>query len=215
MTSMLVIGLGRFGRNLAVKLAQRNCEVMVIDSDEAAVNHIAPDVTNALVGDCMDETVIASLGVSNFDVCFMCIGDNFQSSLGITILLKDAGAKHVVAKTDSELHAKFLKKVGADEVVFPERDMGFRTAMRYSAAGAFDYIPLSDDYAIMEMATPREWLDKSPRDLQLRTKYGINIIGIKQGAHITPIIDAARVFSHDDHLIVAGANTDIQKLAKR
>lgn len=214
MESMLVIGLGRFGRNLAMKLAQKGCEVMAVDMDETAISHIAPHVSNAIVGDCMDEDVILSLGVSNFDVCFMCIGNSFQASLGITILLKDAKAKYIVAKTDSDLHGKFLKKVGADEVVFPERDMGWRTAMRFSAAGAFDYIQLSEDYAIIEITPPKEWLGKNPAELLLRTKYGINVIGVKTGAHITPYIDSARRFTQDDHIVISGANNDLQRFSK-
>lgn len=116
MQSMLVIGLGRFGKHLALKLAELGNEVMVIDKEEDIVNHIAPFVTSALIGDCMDEEVIKSLGVSNFDVCFVCISDNFQSSLEITSLLKEHGAKYVVSKTDREMHAKFLMKIGADGI---------------------------------------------------------------------------------------------------
>lgn len=129
MRSMLVIGIGRFGKHLAAKLAELGNEVMVVDQDEERVGGILDAVTTAQIGDCMDEAVLRSLGVRNFDVCFVCIGNNFQSSLEITSLLKELGAKHVVSKTDREIHAKFLLRNGADEVIFPERDMAQRAAV--------------------------------------------------------------------------------------
>ncbi|MEG2858299.1 MAG: TrkA family potassium uptake protein [Clostridia bacterium] len=216
MASMLVVGIGRFGKHLATKLVELGNEVMVVDKNEALVEHIAPYVTNALVGDCMDEEVIASLGVSNFDVCFVCISDNFQSSLEVTSLLKEAGAAKVVSKTDREMHAKFLLKIGADAVIHPERDMAWRTAMRFSTAGAFDYIELSKDYAIVEMTPPLSWIGKSLSDLKVRTRFGVNIIGIKDASgHVRPIVDAAHVFHTDEHMLIAGNQADVARLTKK
>jgi trk system potassium uptake protein TrkA len=143
MRTMLVIGAGRFGSKLAVKLKELGNEVMLVDVNEEAVQKLAPFVTRVQIGDCMDRDVLAELGVRNFDVCFVCISDNFQSSMEITSLLKELGAPYVVAKSDREIHAGLLKKIGADDVVYPERDMAQRTAVRYSARGAFDYIELS------------------------------------------------------------------------
>lgn len=212
MATMLVIGIGRFGRHLATRLCELGNEVMVVDKDEAAVAHIAHQVTNALIGDCMDEEVIRSLGVGNFDVCFVCISDNFQSSLEITSLLKEAGAKMVVSKTDREMHAKFLTKIGADAVVHPERDMAWRTAMRFSAVGAFDYIELSQDYAIMEMAPPKVWVGRTLSEMQVRSRYQVNVIGIREGTHVRPVVDAGHRFTADEHILVAGSQESIKKL---
>lgn len=205
MRSMLVIGLGRFGRHLAINLAELGNEVMVVDRDEAAVNVVAPLVTAAHIGDCMDEEIIRSLGVRNFDVCFVCISNNFQSSLEITSLLKEAGAKLVVSKTDREMHAKFLLKIGADAVIHPERDMAQRTAMKYSMQNAFDYIELTPEYAISEMLVPQSWTGHTIRDLKVRSRYNVNVIGVKKDAHVTPLVDAEHVFLPEEHLLVAGS----------
>ena len=212
MRSMLVIGLGRFGRHLAINLAELGNEVMVVDRDEAAVNVVAPLVTAAHIGDCMDEEIIRSLGVRNFDVCFVCISNNFQSSLEITSLLKEAGAKLVVSKTDREMHAKFLLKIGADAVIHPERDMAQRTAMKYSMQNAFDYIELTPEYAISEMLVPQSWTGHTIRDLKVRSRYNVNVIGVKKDAHVTPLVDAEHVFLPEEHLLVAGSKKDIIRL---
>ncbi len=212
MRSMLVIGLGRFGRHLATNLAELGNEVMVVDRDEAAVNAVAPVVTTAHIGDCMDEEVIRSLGVGNFNVCFVCISDNFQSSLEITSLLKEAGARMVVSKTDREMHAKFLLKIGADAVIHPERDMAQRTAMKYSMQNAFDYIELTPEYAISELMTPPAWIGRTIRELKVRSRYSVNVIGVKAGSHVTPLVDAEHVFHEGEHILVAGGKKDITRL---
>jgi trk system potassium uptake protein TrkA len=206
---MLVIGAGRFGKNLAVKLAQLHNEVMLVDVDEEAVQKLAPFVTRVQIGDCMDRDVLSELGVRNFDVCFVCISDNFQSSMEIPSLLKELGAPYVVAKSDREIHADLLKKIGADDVVYPERDMARRTAVRYSARGAFDYIELSPEYAIMEIEPPDDWIGRNVRELDVRTKHRINVIGIRTGKHILPLLSADHIFSKQEHIIVAGEQKDI------
>jgi len=212
---MLVIGAGRFGKNLAVKLTELHNEVMLVDVDEEAVQKLEPFVTRVQIGDCMDRDVIAELGVRNFDICFVCISDNFQSSMEITSLLKELGAPYVVSKSDREIHADLLKKIGADDVVYPERDMAQRTAVRYSAKGAFDYIELSPEYAIMEVEPPENWIGRNIRELDVRTKHRINVIGVRNGKHILPLISADHVFKKQEHIIVAGEQKDILKMISK
>lgn len=209
---MLVIGLGRFGTHLATKLTQLVNEVLVIDRDEDSVNKIEPYVTRAQIGDCMNEDVLRALGVGNFDVCFVCISENFQSSLEITSLLKELGAPFVVSKADREIHAKFLKKVGADEVIYPERDMAQRTAMRYSSRNAFDYFEVSPEYALIEMLPLESWTNKTLRELDLRTKHRVNVIGIKIDGKVNPLVSADHVIVADEHVLIAGWKSDILRL---
>ncbi len=212
MRSMLIIGAGRFGKNLAIKLTELHNEVMLVDINEDAVQKLENLVTRVQIGDCMDVDVLKELGVRNFDVCFVCISDNFQSSMEITSLLKEQGAPYVVAKSDREIHAGLLKKIGADDVVYPERDMAQRTAIRYSAKGAFDYIELSPEYVIMEIEVPIDWVGKNIRELNVRTKYCINVIGIRKGEHIFPMISVDYMFKVREHIIVSGEQKDILKL---
>lgn len=215
MRSMLVIGLGRFGRHLSVKLAELGNEVMVIDKDENTVNKIAPFVTRAQSGDCMGEDVLRSIGAHNFDICFVCISDNFQSSLEITLLLKELGAPYVVSKTDRDTHAKFLRKIGADDIIYPERDMAQRAAVKYSVKNAFDYIELTPEYAIFEMLVPSKWIGKTIRELEIRSKYNVNIIGIKKETQVVPMTNAKYVFSSEEHILIAGSKSDIMKLVDK
>ena len=212
MKSMLVIGVGRFGKHLALKLTELGNEVLVIDRDEDAVGKLAPLVTGAKIGDCMEPDVVKSLGVGNFDCCFVCISQDFQSSLEITNTLKEMGARYVVSKADRDIHAKFLLKVGADEIIYPERDMAQRAAMRYSAKNAFDYIELAPDYAIMEMRAPDSWAGRTVVDVDVRNKFGVNIIGLKIDGKVEPVTSAQHRFSLDEHLLVAGAKRDIIRL---
>lgn len=215
MRSMLVIGAGRFGRHLAIKLTELGNEVLVIDKNEEAIDSIEPYVTRAQIGDCMDEEVLRSLGVGNFDVCFVCISDNFQSSLEITSLLKELGAKFVVSKTNRDIHAKFLKKIGADEVIYPERDMAQRAAVRYSSKNAFDYIELSPEYAVFEILTPDVWVGHSIKELDVRSRHRINIIGMRTGEKVLPVTNADHVFSPTEHIIIAGTKEDVFKMVDK
>lgn len=215
MRSMLVIGAGRFGTNLAVKLTELGNEVMIVDMNEDAVHNLVPLVTRVQVCDCMDRDVLAELGVRNFDICFVCISDNFQSSMEITSLLKEQGARYVVAKSDREIHAHLLKKIGADDVVYPERDMAQRTAVRYSARGAFDYVELSPEYAIMEIEPPESWIGRNIRELNVRTEHEINVIGVRKGKHILPLISADHIFDAQEHIIVAGEQKNILKIMSK
>lgn len=212
MRQMLVIGLGRFGENLAVRLAELGNEVMVVDRDEASVDKIASVVTSAVVGDCMDPSVLAALDVGSFDVCFVCISEDFQSSLEITSLLKDMGAKHIVSKADRDIHAKFLLRIGADEVIHPERDTAQRAAIKYTMGNALNYFELTPEYAIFEITPPKSWQNKSIAELEVRSRYHVNIIGIMKGDNIEPIIDAKYVFRGDEHLVIAGNKKESVKL---
>jgi len=215
MKSMMVIGLGRFGTHLAIKLAELGNEVMVVDTDEESVDKIAHLVTKAQIGDCKDEEVLRSLGVSNFDICFVCISENFQSSLEITSLLKDLGAPYVISKTDRDIHAKFLLKIGADDVVYPERDMAQRTAVKYSSKLALDYIELTDEYAISEILVPAGWKEKTITELSVRSVYNVNVIGFKINSHVTPMIDAGYTFTGEEHILIAGSKKDILRLMEK
>ena len=211
--TFLVIGLGRFGTNLALRLMDSGSEVMVIDNDEEAVNHIAPRVTQAKIGDCMDEEVLRSLDPASFDFCFVCISDNFQSSLEITSLLKEMGAPMVISKADKNLHARLLLKIGADEVVFPERDMARRTAVRFSVNGALEYVELAPGYAIFELDVPDHWAGQTLIDLDIRKRYNVNVIGRKENGSILPI-DTSFVFAADTHIMVAGRPEDVSKMVE-
>ena len=211
--TFLVIGLGRFGTSLALKLMDSGSEVMVIDNDEEAVNRIAPHVTQAKIGDCMDEEVLRSLDPPGFDFCFVCISENFQSSLEITSLLKELGAPMVISKADKDLHARLLLKIGADEVVFPERDMAARTAMRFSVNGALEYIELAPGYAIFELDVPDHWAGQTIIDLDIRKRWNVNVIGRKEDGAILPI-DAGFRFLADTHILVAGRPDDVSRMMK-
>lgn len=211
--TFLVIGLGRFGTNLALRLMDSGSEVMVIDTDEESVNRLAPHVTQAKIGDCMDEEVLRSLDPASFDFCFVCISDNFQSSLEITSLLKEMGAPMVISKADKNLHARLLLKIGADEVVFPERDMARRTAVRFSVNGALEYVELAPGYAIFELDVPDHWAGQTLIDLDIRKRYNVNVIGRKENGSILPI-DTSFVFAADTHIMVAGRPEDVSKMVE-
>ena len=148
MKSILIIGLGRFGTHLCQDLARLDNEIMIVDKDEASLEDLLPLVVSAKIGDCTNEKVLKSLGVGNFDYCFVCIGENFQSSLEITSLLKDLGAKYVVSKANRDIHAKFLLRNGADEVIYPDRDIAEKVAVRFSANQVFDYVELGNNFSI-------------------------------------------------------------------
>ena len=212
MRSILIIGLGRFGRHLATSLADLGNELMVIDKNEAVVNKIAPYVTSAQIGDCTDEIVLKDLGVANFDLCFVCISNDLESSLVITMTLKELGAHKVVTKVNQDLHAKFLLQNGADDVIYPERDMAIRTAMKYSAQNAFDYIELSKHYGIFEIAAPKSWIGRSLTEINVRKKYHVNVIAYKCRDQIMPLDKEEYYFSEDQLLIVAGDKKNFHEL---
>ena len=181
MKSVLLIGLGRFGRQMAEKLRELRHQILAVDRDEGRVNDILPLVTNAQIGDGTNEAFIASLGVRNFDLCVVAIGDNFQSSLETTALLKEYGAPFVLSRASSEVHAKFLRRNGADDVVYPEKQMAQWAAVRYSADHVFDYVEMTRDHSIFETQVPAAWIGKTIVELAVRQKYRINVLATRTG----------------------------------
>lgn len=213
MKSVLVIGLGRFGRNLADKMRELGNDVMIVDKDEKLVNEMAPRFTDSHIGDCTSEAVIRSLGVKQMDCCFVSIGEDFQSSLVITSLLKRAGAKHVIAKANQEIQAELLEQIGADEVVYPEKEIAEKLAIRYNSNNIFDYIQLTSDYSIYEIPIMSTWVGKTILEIDVRRKHGINIIAVKTGEVLQPSPKADYVFGKSDHVVVIGKSGDVFKVA--
>ena len=211
MKSVLLVGLGRFGRHIAIKLHELHHQVMAIDQKEERVEAVLPYVTNAQIGDSKNASFMASLGVRNFDVCIVAIGDDFQSSLETTALLKELGAKQVVARAARDVHAKFLLRNGADEVVYPEKQLASWTAIRYTSDHIIDYIELDDDNAIVEVSVPRRWVGKTVGALDVRRRYNINILGIKKTSKLDIGVTSSTVLTADETVLVLGSSRDIQK----
>lgn len=214
MKSVLIIGLGRFGQHLCRKMVELKNEVMVIDVKEDNVEAMMPLVTNAQIGDCTNVEVLKSIGISNFDICFVCIGTNFQSSLEITSLLKENGAKFVVSKATRDIQAKFLLRNGADEVIYPDRDIAEKVSVRYSANHVFDYIELNDEYSIFEIPVAEEWIGKTIKEVNFRAKYQVSILGYKKGEATRLLPMADHEFDAKEHLMVIGKIEDVEKLLK-
>lgn len=215
MKSFLVIGLGRFGHHLAANLLEHGNEVMIIDEDEKKIEDLVPFVTSAKIGDCTNPEVLKSLGVGNFDAVFVCIGTNFQSSLEITSQLKEMGVKRVVSKATRDIQAKFLLRNGADEVIYPEKDLADNLAARYSINNVFDYIDLEQGYAIYEIPPLAEWVDKSIRESDIAAKYHISILGIRRGEGPSTIMPSADyVIRAEEHLMVLSDERNLENLMK-
>ncbi|HQE05727.1 MAG TPA: TrkA family potassium uptake protein [Tepidanaerobacteraceae bacterium] len=215
MRQFLVVGLGRFGTSLAKTLYNLGYDVMGIDSNEEIIQNIADSITHAVQADATDENTLKALGVRNFDVAIVSIGNDIQSSILITIMLKEMGIKYVVAKAQSQLHGKVLYKIGADRVVFPERDMGVRVAHNLVSSNILDYIELSPEYSIVEIAAIPAWHNKSLGQLDMRRKYGLNVMAIKRGNNdvkISPHADD--LILENDVLVVVGRKSDIEKLER-
>lgn len=211
MKSILIIGLGRFGRHIAMKLDELHHQVMAIDKDEDRVDAVLPFVTNAQIGDATNEDFLKSLGVRNFDVCIVAIGDSFQNSLETTSLLKELGAKMVVSRAARDVHAKFLLRNGADKVVYPEKQLADWTAIRYSADHIWDYIELDEDYSIFEISVPQSWVGKTIGQLEIRKKYNINIMALKHNGVMNLNITSDTPLPEDDTMLVLGDIKEIQK----
>ncbi len=214
MKSILVIGLGRFGRHMAKKFSEQNNDVMAIDINEERINNVLSVVTNALIGDATNEQFMETIGVRDFDLCVVAIGDNFQSSLETTALLKDLGAKFVLARASRDVHAKFLLRNGADDVIYPEKETAERLAVKYGSDNIFNYIELNDEYSIYEIAVPSSWLNKSILKVNVRSKYGISILATKQGNNIYPLPKPEHVFTDSESLMILGKNEDVSRFIK-
>ena len=211
MKSILLIGLGRFGRHIAIKLDELNHQVMAVDNNESRVEAVLPYVRNAQIGDATNEDFIRSLGVRNFDVCIVAIGDNFQSSLETTSLLIELGAKMVVSRAARDVHAKFLLRNGADEVVYPEKQLASWTAIRYSADHIFDYVELDEEHGIFEISIPDAWIGKTVGELDIRKKYNVNIMALRCNGVLDMNIASETLLGDDQTMLVLGNIKNIQK----
>ncbi|MDO5408775.1 MAG: TrkA family potassium uptake protein [Eubacteriales bacterium] len=214
MKSILIIGMGRFGRHLCMNFAKLGNQVMIVDEVEENLEELLPYVVSAKIGDCTNEAVLRSLGIANFDLCFICIGTNFQSSLEITSLVKELGGRHVISKANRDIHAKFLLRNGADEVIYPDRDIAEKLAVRYSANHVFDYIELTDEFSIYEIPPLNEWVGKSIKDLSIRNKYHISILATKEDGRAKLMPPADYVIKADEHLMVIGKKDDVDRILK-
>lgn len=211
MKSILLIGLGRFGKHIALHLNKLGHQVMAVDHAEERVNEVLSYVTNAQIGDSTNPDFLMSLGICNYDVCIVAIGNDFQSSLETSSLLKELGAKLVVSRAARDVQAKFLLRNGADEVVYPEKQLAKWTAIRYSADHILDYIELDDEHAIFEIPVPKDWTGHTIGQIDIRKKYGINIMGIKKDGKLELVISPDMMLESRNTMLVLGRNKDIQK----
>ncbi len=209
--SVLLIGLGRFGKYIAMKLRELGHEVMGVDENEERVDDAMPYVTNGQIGDSTNEALLKSLGVKNYDVCIVTIGGNFQSSLETTCLLKELGAQKVVSRAEQDVQAKFLLRNGADEIIYPEKQLATWAAIRYSSDHILDYIELGDSCSIFEVSVPSAWVGKSVVEIDIRRKYNVNIIATKKNGKINAVVTADTVLSGDETLLVLGEYKAMRK----
>ncbi len=209
MISVLLIGMGKFGRTLGENLLAMGDEVMIVDKNEDLINQLSSKYTNALIANCAVSEALATMDIPSFDVCVVAIGDDFQSSLEITSNLKDLGARKIISKATTEIQRKFLLRVGADEVVFPDRDLAEKLAVRLSSYNVLNYVELDNDYAIFEIAVPKKWVKKSIIEVNPRAKYDMNILMIKKNNAVINMPDANYVFEEGDSVVVYGNNERI------
>ena len=210
MKNVLIIGLGRFGRHMAKKFIEEGNDVLAVEISEERADSAIEIVQNIQIGDATDERFIQSLGVDNFDLCVIAIGDRFQVSLEITVLLKDMGAPYVIARASRDIHKKLLLRNGADYVVYGERELAERLAVKFGADNIFDYIVLDSEYAIYEIAVPRSWYGKSIVELSIRNKYKVSILATKKDGRIYPLPHPEHIFSPDETLMVMGNEESIR-----
>lgn len=215
MKSILVIGLGRFGLIMADKLENEGNEVMGIDISERRADDATARLRNIQIGDATDENFIASLGVANFDVCVVAIGgEKFQTALEITVLLKDYGAKFIVARANRDVHEKLLLRNGADDVVCADREAAERLAVKYGTKHVFDYIELADDFGLYEISVLDSWIGKTIAQVNVRSKYNINIVAIKSGEKIVPVTNPDYIFNRNENIMIMGEESVVRKLLR-
>ena len=214
MKSYMVIGLGRFGTEVARQLCQNGCEVLAVDSRNDLVQQISGDVTHAVVADARDKEVLKALGAKDFDCAVISIGGNLANSVLATMNVKELGIPKVVCKAHDETHRQVLLKLGADQVVIPEQENAGRLARSLSSHNVLDYIELSDDYGIIEVPAPKSWQDKTLKELNVRAKLGLNIIAIKNdgGINVSPMADYA--IGQKDIMVVLGDSAALQRVQK-
>ena len=210
MKSILLIGLGRFGKHIALQLSQLGHQVMAVDHVEERVEAVLPFVTNAQIGDSTNADFLESLGLRNFDVCIVAIGNDFQSSLETTSLLKELGANLVVSRATRDVQQKFLLRNGADEVVYPEKQLAKWVAIRYTADHIIDYVELDGDHAMFEVPTPRGWIGRTVGQIDIRKKYNINIMGLKRNGKLEMVVTPDTVLSGEATMLVIGEYKDLQ-----
>lgn len=211
MKSILLIGMGRFGKHIAMNLNQLGHQVMVVDKVEERIEDILPYVTSAQIGDSTNVGFLESLGIANFDVCIVAIGNNFQSSLETTSLLKELGAKLVVSRAARDVQAKFLLRNGADEVVYPEKQLAKWTAIRYSVDHILDYIELDGEHAMFEVQIPESWIGRTIGQIDIRKKYSINIIGVRKNGELDMSLTSETVLENGSTMLVLGRYKELQK----
>ena len=214
MKSILLIGINNFGTMIAKQLHDLGHQVLAVDRDEARINAILPLVTDAQIGDSTNETFLRSLGINNFDVCIVTIGSDFQSSLETTSLLKELGGRLVVSRADREVQAKFLLRNGADEVINPEKQIAQWAAIRYASNHILDYINLDDDHAIYEVSVPKDWIGKSIGQIDIRKRYGINILAIKENGKMNLSVTPETILNENKTMLVLGKRKSMQKCFK-
>ena len=212
--TILLIGLGRFGLHIAKKLHELGHEVMAVDVNEERINQAVPYVTDAQIGNSTNEEFLKSLGINNFDLCIVTISDDFQSSLETTSLLKELGAKKVVSRAERDGQAKFLLRNGADEIVYPEKQLASWMAIKYTADHILDYIEIDNEHAIFEISVPKDWIGKNIGEIDIRKKYGINILGIKDGKKLNVNVTPSQILSLELSLLVMGDYKNLKKCFK-
>lgn len=214
MKTVLIIGLGRFGRHMARKFIEEGNDVLAVEIDEERAEQSMDIVRNIQIGDATDEHFTRSIGINNFDICVVAIGDNFQSALLVTVLLKDMGARFIIARASRDVYRKLLLRNGADHVVYAEREMAERLAVKYGAKNIFDYIELTPEIAIYEIAVPPSWYGKTIMEKSVRTRYHISILATKKNGEIHSLPHANHIFTKDETLMIMGNSRDIKPLTK-
>ncbi len=215
MKSILLIGMGKFGRTLGEKLLSVGDEVMIVDKNEELINMLAAKYTNALIMNCTNVDNLKTIDIPSFDACVVAIGDDFQSSLEITSLLSDLGAKRIISKATTEIQRKFLYRVGASEVIYPDRDIAERLAVKLNAANVVNYIDLDEQNSIFELAVPKKWIGQKVVDVNPRGKYGMNILTVKKGDAVNADVDGDYVFAEGDIVVVFGGTGRLLSFATK
>lgn len=214
MKSILVIGMGRFGKHIAMKFRELGNQVLGVDLSEECANEVLQYVPNVQIGDCTNEEVLRELGVRNFDICVVAVGSNLGTSLEITYLLKQLGAPYVISRIIRERHGKFLLNNGADEVIYPEKQMADRIATKHSARHVFDYMEIMSDYSISEVAVPEKWIGHTVENIAVRSKYNVNILAAKLNDTVLEI-KPSHVFRAEEHLLVFGEKKSIIRFSHK
>lgn len=208
----VVIGCGRFGQSVAIKLAELGSEVMVVDDNEEIIQNISDKVTYAVQADATDENALKALGIRNFDVAIVTIGSDIQSSILVTLMVKELGVKHIVAKAQNPAHAKVLYKIGANRVVFPEKEMGVKIAKSLVSSNVLDLIDLAPEYSIVEIRMREDWIGKSLVDINMRRQFQVSVIAIRRNDELDINVEPDRILMKDDVLVIIGNNSDIKKI---